>query len=394
MSATQTLQGPDKIALAGDNRVAIKKSHAHPGVQFVPYTAAKRQEWDQFVFSNPQAACAHLSSELILAEENSSTTNRSIMMYEHPGRLVGILPLHQKTSSALKIVKERELASRGGPLFRAGLNESEQNAILDKLIEHLKQLARSLRADRILVSYPSSIDERLAVDRFGVLPLRKYGFVETNEMGTYLDLRRTEADLFSSLDKNCRYSIRKAEKDGVQISKLESRDEWLACETLNAQTFGKLKHSKRRMEIVWDEFIVKGHAHAFVARHEGRVASVGLIQSLHKCAYYWIAYNARPLQQGANNYLLWRGILHAKELGMSTFLVGSYYLNEEPKTQAISDFKRRFGGTPYYVLGGSLTLKRNKRLLLLLLAEFYPHIVRPIKRGRSLLKKALNRTEG
>jgi hypothetical protein len=339
-------------------------------MKFLSYDPTKREEWDQFVLANPQAALGHLSSQFLLAGENPTTTNRSILMYEDSMQLVGLLPLYEVKFSVLRMLTIRTLASSTGPLMRPNLAPTEQGKYLDALIDHVKSLAGELGVDRISITYPSIIEGQLAIERFGFLPLRKYGFTENNMLGTCLDLHRDETALLASLEKNCRYKIRKAEKDGVTISPIETREDWLACETLNEQTLGRHKHSGRTMEMVWDEFIAKGHAHAFVAKHQDRVISVEVIHTFGQCGYAWIAFNARPITiAGANNYLLWHSILRTKQLGASFFLMGTHEFSDDAKMQGISDFKKSFGGAPYYVLGGTLVRRKIKHHFILSLSE-------------------------
>jgi hypothetical protein len=344
-------------------------------MKFLSYEPAKREEWDQFVLANPRGALGHLSSQFLLTEENADMTNRSVLMYQDSMQLVGILPLYEVKSPILRVVPVRTLTSTAGPLLRPNLAPAEHRQLLDSLIDHVKSLADELGVDRISITYPSIIGERLAIEEFGMLPLRKYGFIENNMLGTFLDLRHDEKDLLATLEKNCRHKIRKAEKDGVKISPIETREDWLACEALNEQTLGEHKHSKRMMELVWDEFIAKGHACAFIAKHENHVLSVEVIHTFRQSAYAWIAYNARPiLISGANNYLLWHAILHTKKLGISFFLMGTYNFSDDAKTQGISDFKRSYGGTPYYVLGGTFLRKRVKHHSILLFTEAARHL--------------------
>ena len=339
-------------------------------MKFLSYEPAKREEWDQFVLANPQAALGHLSSQFLLSEENVDVTNRSVLMYQDSMQLIGILPLYEVKYSVLRGFTVRTLASATGPLLRSNLAPAEHRQFLDFLIDHVKSLADKLGVDRISITYPSIIEEQLAIERFGMLPLRRCGFIENNMLGTFLDLRRDEKELLASLEKGCRYKIRKAEKDGVSISPIETREDWLACEPLNEQTLGKQKHSRRMMELVWDEFIAKGHAHAFMAKQENRILSVEVIHTFRQTAYAWIAYNARPiLVAGANNYLLWHCILHSKKLGIPFFLMGTHEFSDDVKMQGISDFKRSYGGTPYYVLGGTFVRRRIKHHSILLSTE-------------------------
>lgn len=338
-------------------------------INFVHYESTYCEDWDRFVLSNRQGALGHLSSQFVLADENTSSINRSILIYQDSAQLVGILPLYEAKSFALRVIPIRSLASTTGPLFRENLAASEQRNVLDLLLAYVRSLADKLGVDHTSITYPSMIDGQLAVERFGFFPLRKYGYTESNILGTYIDLSRSDSDLMASVKKKCRYEIRRAEKDGVQISPIDKREDWLGCEPLNEQTLGKHKHSKQMMEIVWDEFIVKGHAYALIAKHEDRTLSAVVIQSFHGNAYYWMAFNARPSFPGAHNYLLWHSILHAKKLGLSFFLMGTLNFSEDAKTQGISDFKKSFGGIPYYVLGGTLLRRKIKHHSILLFLE-------------------------
>jgi hypothetical protein len=338
-------------------------------MKFLLYDPTKQEEWDQFVVSNPQASLGHLSAQFLLAEENTDAVNRSVLIYQDSMHLAGILPLYEVNSHAMPLIKIRTLASNAGPLFRANLSTSEQKNLLDALIAYVKSLADRLDVDRVTITYPSVIQGQLAVERFGFLPLRKYGYSENNMLGTSLDLSRSDSDLMASLENTCRSKLRKAEKEGVAIAAIENREDWLSFELMNEQTLGKSKHSKRTLEMVWDEFISKGYAYAFVAKHEDRALSVVVIQCFHQCAYYWMAFNAIPRFSGSNNYLLWHGIQHAKKIGNSHFLMGTHEFSDDAKMQGISDFKKSFGGVPYYVLGGTLVRRKIKHHFILLFSE-------------------------
>lgn len=349
-------------------------------MEFLPYLPAKRREWDQFVESHPRAGFGHLSSNFLLEDETGRTINRSLMIYENPTRLIGVLPLRESKSAMSRVFTIRTLASNGGPLFHTRLTAPEQSRLLDSLIAHVKLMAEKLGVDRITVIYPSMMEGRLSIDLLGYLPLRKYHFAENNMLGTYHDLRRSDSDLLACLAKDCRKSMRKAEQAGVKAREIESREEWLGCEPLNEQTLGPQKYSRRAMEIVWDEFIAKGYARAYVAQHENRTVSIEVIQIFNKNAYLWIAFNARPILDGANNYLIWHCLRDSRNFGATSILLGSFEFSDDAKTQGISDFKRKFGGTPYYVLGGTFLRKRAKYQSILLMTEVARYVFTSLRR--------------
>jgi hypothetical protein len=73
------------------------------------------------------------------------------------GALIGVFPLLRVERRELRFVKVRELTS-SGTRFKAGLPHSVQKGALTKLVEHAKDSALELGADRIVISYPAWLD--------------------------------------------------------------------------------------------------------------------------------------------------------------------------------------------------------------------------------------------
>lgn len=331
------------------------------------YEGGQRQEWDAFVRAHPHASAGHLSGVFAL-EEAGGNHNRSLLLRGERDRLAGLLPLFETETRSLRFVRQRRLASGtylpGGPLLAPELSARQQRDALALLVAEAQRVAAASRADSIAISYPNVAGGRASVEHYGYLPLRHFGFRESNVVSLLADLNSPEETLLGNLKGNCRNMIRRAEREGAQFRLVERRDEWLALEELNAQTLGDLSYPRRVLEVVWDEFVAKGFATVGAAFAGGAVASVVVAVGAGSSCYYWMGFNARPLAVvGANNLALWRTMLLWKGRGARVFELGSMEFSDA-KQRRISEFKESFGGRPVYALGGTLELRPAKQALL------------------------------
>lgn len=350
------------------------------------YDSTKRAEWDTFVFSNPFAGTGHLSAQFVLAESSRSGINQSLMLYENID-LIGILPLFERNSRVLSILHKHTLASPGaaGPLFKHSLPCSKSEEGTAVLVREMRRIAKEVNANSVSITYPSVIGERLAIERFRILPLRKYGFSETSMVGWYLDLKMSEAELFSCLDRKCRNMVRRAEKEGVTSNLISDRTDWLGCYNLVEETLGKGSVSREELEVIWDEFISRGFGYAVALKYQSHAISIVVATIFRGVCYYWYGFNAKDFPfPGCSNAALWRAIMHGKLLGSKFFLLGTCHLEADEKNLRISAFKQSFGGTPYYVLGGLLRINRKKSLAL----EFIAEVIRDFRPDSNVESRA------
>jgi Acetyltransferase (GNAT) domain len=336
-------------------------------MQIEEYNETRRADWDAFVAAHPHASFRHLSGLFALEAEISGARNRSLMIYDERGRLVGLLPLFEVVERALRYLRLRTLNSGttlpGGPLFDLSLSAKQERDLLAELMAHVETLARSIGAERVSISYPNVIGDRTSIAHYGYLPLRRFGYREHNIVGLLLDLSASATALFAQLKSACRNMIRRAERDGLTWHVITDRAEWLACHALNVQTLGAHAYTPRAFEIIWDEFVAKDTASVGTAKVGGRIASVCVVVGLRTSCYYWLGFNARPpLATGANNFALWHSILLWQQRGARFFELGSMEF-DDARQQQIGAFKESFGGTPCYALGGARELKPHRRIV-------------------------------
>jgi hypothetical protein len=328
------------------------------------YEPSRREQWDSFVLSNPEAGINHVSANFVLEKRRRGGKNRSLMLFADQGELIGVLPLVELTRRELRFVTIRELHS-DGPLLKPDIPRSLQKRALATLVDHAKAVAAAVRADRIEMAYPPSAGGRLAIERYGYLPVKKFGFHELNWVGQFLDLRQEESALFQGLDSKCRNMIRRAQKGGAEVSVISDRRQWLDCYDIDVQTLGAHSLSPEAMEIVWDEFICRGLAISVGVQLAGQILSIVVISLMNKAGYYWLGFNSQPrVLPGTNNYALWEAILLCKKRGVLWFNLGiNLGFLASQKNRNIAEFKMQFGGMPAYTIGGEWNRKPGKQLM-------------------------------
>ena len=188
----------------------------------------------------------------------------------------------------------------------------------------------------------------------GYLPLRDFGYRESNMVGLYLNLNEEAETLRKRMRSGCRSSIKKAESL-VQVREITDRDEWLACDELNGMTMGPLAYSRPVLEVIWDSFIAKQQATAFAGIVGGQILSVVVTIHGQTSSYYWMGWSRGRNNTGANHLLLWHAALAARFAGRRYFSSGQK--NRGPETDCDWRVRGVVGGEPFYSIGGELTLR-------------------------------------
>jgi hypothetical protein len=154
-----------------------------------------------------------------------------------------------------------------------------------------------------------------------------------------VDLTRSEEEMFNGMTKSCRWTVRKAEKNGVVIE--EARDEAFADDVAAQLTEVFAKHGLAlhfgadRVRTLIRRLQPAGSLLMLRARDpEGRCIGTGIYPGLHETSFYLIGASWRQYQKlYPNELLLWNAMLHWKRRGARVFnMVGNM------------EFKQKFGG--------------------------------------------------
>lgn len=166
----------------------------------------------------------------------------------------------------------------------------------------------------------------------------------------WIDLTPSEEEILTNFSKDSRYSIRRAERNEVEIRSLE-------LEVGNLETFYNLLRETGKRKKFWvpPEADLQAKAQAFkgkstliLAYHQSELIAGALILFHDQVAYYHhAASNLKGRKLLAPYLIVWEAIRLAKKQGCHTFDLEGIYDHRYKiykRWKNISIFKRKFGG--------------------------------------------------
>ncbi len=234
-----------------------------------------------------------------------------------------------------------------GPIFK---NDVDAPEVMAALTDRLVDLAKEKKCVLIRIS-PLLPPTKQNDELFFQLGYRNAPIHMAHpELGWILDLTATEDKLLAGMRKTTRYSIKKAEKDGVTVTmSTDSKDVetfWQVYQTTFArQHFTPFSKDYLRAE--FETFARDNNAALFFAHYKGDVTATALIIFDEHSAYY---HHAATTQKHAGltdaQLLQWHIIQEAKRRGCSQYNFWGV-VPEDGKRHpwtGLSIFKRGFGG--------------------------------------------------
>ena len=170
------------------------------------------------------------------------------------------------------------------------------------------------------------------------------------ELAWILDITPTEEELLKNMRKTTRYSIRKAEKDGVEIVKSTAPDDiekfWTVYQpTVDRQHF--VPFSKNYLRKEFEVFAEQGSAALFFATYRGEVISAAFIVFNPWSAFYHHgASDPKYTNVPASQLVQWHAILEAKRRGCVKYNFWGIAPEDATKHPwaGLTRFKRGFSG--------------------------------------------------
>ena len=161
-----------------------------------------------------------------------------------------------------------------------------------------------------------------------------------------VDLKPTEERIFKNFQKDARWGVRKAMREGLMV---EESDKWLEFYDIYKQTQKEGHATIHTLEIVlktssillvckYKGTIIAGLAIGFREdKYDKNIPSLSKLASLKEYNY---------LQP--NNLLVWKAILWSKEKGYLLFDMGGWQINARGNSKGVCKFKERWGDITYY----------------------------------------------
>jgi lipid II:glycine glycyltransferase (peptidoglycan interpeptide bridge formation enzyme) len=166
-----------------------------------------------------------------------------------------------------------------------------------------------------------------------------------------------DAALLAGFDKDTRYGIRRAEREGVTVTASAAAGDTAAIDALHAlvletqQRAGFPRPPLERYRIAWRGLAAAGRATIFEARHEGRLLASGMLVVEGDRSFYLFAGSVREEPGETKRYpsygLQWAMMRHARDAGARVhdlWGIAPDGAGPEHPWYGVGLFKKGFGG--------------------------------------------------
>lgn len=187
------------------------------------------------------------------------------------------------------------------------------------------------------------------------LELRGRRVMVTTRHTPVLDITRDERALLAGMD-GAQRKIRKAEREGVEVTEAQSLADVEAYHRLSSDTADRIRTRSRFTELplgffvdIWQKMVPAGHARLFLARHAGELVAGNLFLIHGDTMLYYQGASTRDRAQTlrqAPAACFWTAIREARKLGLARFDFGGCTPTADPTDprHGVWEFKKKWGG--------------------------------------------------
>jgi len=300
-----------------------------------------KKTWETFVLSQDKKTFLHSWN---WGEFNSALSNKiwRLGIYSSvssPQELIGVVLV-------IKIS-----ARRGTFLFVPQGPIGQSTDILESLTDYLKKLAEEEACDFIRIS-PALDNNEENQNLFKKLGFRRAPIHMHAELMWILDVRPSEEQLLKAMRKNTRYSVKKAEKEGVEIRQSFNPDDVLRFNRIYKETAERHKFTPYSLDYLqkeFDTFVNDNQISIFLARYKNEIIAGAIIVFYNGVGFYHHgATSSKYARIPASQLLQWEVIKEAKRRGCKLYnfwgiVEGSPPAGGHPWA-GLSLFKKGFGG--------------------------------------------------
>ena len=301
-----------------------------------------KEIWDKFIAENPTHSFLQSWNWGEFNEKMGEKIFR-LGIFEDE-KLVGI-------SLAIKVKARRGnfILVPHGPSIIENLNIKNQNEIINSLTEYLKKVAKTENCSFIRMN-PISKNTDENRELFKQAGFRKAPLYVHAELLWILDITKSEDDLLRGMRKTTRYSIKKAESDGVTIEKSEDISDLKKFNEVYESTFSRqhfVPFSKEYLENEFKAFSNDKKIAIFFAKYQDEIVSSAIIvYEKNEAFYHHGASNQKFPKITPSHLLQWEIIKDAKARGCKFYNFWGIAPDNKPKhpMAGLSLFKKGFGG--------------------------------------------------
>jgi lipid II:glycine glycyltransferase (peptidoglycan interpeptide bridge formation enzyme) len=165
--------------------------------------------------------------------------------------------------------------------------------------------------------------------------------------------------MVAGLDKDTRYAVRRAEREGVVVTRTDDPSDGRAIEELHALVLetqaraGFPRPPLERYRVVWRALASYGRASIFEARREGRLLASGMLVIEGDRSFYLFSGSVREERGEPKRYasyaMQWAMMRHARDRGVrlhDLWGIAPEGAGPEHPWHGVGLFKKGFGGRP------------------------------------------------
>lgn len=253
----------------------------------------------------------------------------------------------------LNVIKARRgtfLACPHGPIIKNEY-QSRLEEILTAVRDEAVKIGKKEKCDFIRISTLAPLTPE-NTKTFKKLGFRNAPIHMHSELTSILDLTKSEEELLQGMKKNHRYSIKKAEKDGVTVRQVTSYNgqDFELFWNMYMSTVSRQKFTPFGKEYIKREFSLfssDNQAVLFFAEYQNKPISAALVIYANGSGYYHHGASDNTFPGiTPSEFLQWQAIQEAKKRGMEKYNFWGVVPEHAEKHPwfGLSKFKRGFGG--------------------------------------------------
>lgn len=267
--------------------------------------------------------------------------------FAEASRHLGYVPFYAARGGAAALVQIRDPLPVLGLLGRAYVYPSGEDAAF------LGDILAALARRRIPFVRIGNTMWGVTEQPHLALPGRRVEVVPRHTV--VLDIARDDKALLKSMD-GAERKIRKAEREGVEVTEARSLADVEAYHALSRDTADRIRTRSRFTELplaffvdIWKRMVPAGHARIFLARHGGALIAGNLFVIHGDTMLYYQGASTRDRAQTlrqAPAACFWAAIRAARELGLTRFDFGGCTPTADPADprHGVWEFKKKWGG--------------------------------------------------
>ncbi|MDI9395927.1 MAG: GNAT family N-acetyltransferase [Euryarchaeota archaeon] len=293
-----------------------------------------REKWEDFVFNHPQG---NIFQTCAMTDVYRSTKNYEPIslaaIEQETGEILAILQavIIRDAPGLVGSISSRSIIN-GGPLFVEGKKRLEA---LEKLLAHYDKFLNN-RAIYTQVRNLWDTDSSKEA-------LNSLGYEYEPHLNYLINLKRSAKEIWGDVHKPRRKGINRAEKIGIQVRKIEKRDEVKDCYKVIEETYKNVRlplADISLLESAYDRLSDSGNIDFYLAILEGEVVGSRVVLKYKGLVHDWYAGSKQEINY-VNEAVVWHMLSEyaGKE---KVFDFGG--AGHPDKHYGVREFKKRFGG--------------------------------------------------